>query len=88
MKFLKFPDLDPHNHWHQNFLDRLSAKFLEKKCPLNNEQVWAEGVVIKIQSPLSWSCLKLKSLNFLGYETKLLDSEELSVEEEEMAEES
>lgn len=77
-----FPELDTHNHWHQNFLDKLSKRFLERKCPLNNEQVWAEGIVIKIQSPLAWSCLKLKSLNFLSAESVTLDSNELSVEEE------
>lgn len=78
-----YPDLDPHNHWHENFLARLERDFLEKKCKLCRNDVWDEGIIIKIENPFTWNALKLKSLAFLGYETALLDSDEVSVEEEE-----
>lgn len=78
-----FPELNTHNHWHENFLKALEQKFLARKCDLCKNDVWAEGIVIKIQQPFAWNCLKLKCFNFLNYETKLLDSEELSVEETE-----
>ncbi len=78
-----FPDLDVHNHWHEGFLKNLEAKFLEKKCWLCNNDVWAEGICVRKDTPLIWDALKLKSKNFLGYETQLLDSNELSAEEQE-----
>lgn len=83
-----YPDLDPHNHWHENFLARLERDFLEKKCKLCRNDVWAEGIIIKIENPFQWNALKLKSLNFLGYETALLDSDQVSAEEEESANET
>jgi hypothetical protein len=80
-----FPELDIHNHWHENFLKKLEQKFLEKKCWICKNDVWAEGVVIKREIPFGWDCLKLKSINFLGYETQALDSQELSAEEADLA---
>lgn len=80
-----FPGINTHNHWHQSFLQALEKEFLEKKCIICKNDVWAEGIVIKRQIPFVWDTLKLKSLNFLGYETSMLDSDEVSVDEEESA---
>jgi tRNA-binding EMAP/Myf-like protein len=76
-----FPDLDTHNHWHENFLKRLEEKYLEKDCHLCKGKVPAEGVCISRQVPHQWDCLKLKSKNFLMGESITLDSSELSAEE-------
>jgi hypothetical protein len=77
-----FPELDTHLHWHETFLKALENKYLERKCAICKNDAWAEGVVIKRQIPFGWDTLKLKSLNFLAKETEVLDSGELSVEEE------
>lgn len=77
-----FPDLDPQNHWHENFLKRLEGKYLEMDCHICKNKVPAEGICISRQVPLQWDCLKLKALRFLQKESETLDSGELSVEEE------
>lgn len=77
-----FPDLDPQNHWHENFLKRLEEKYLEMDCRICKNKVPEEGICISRQVPLQWDCLKLKALRFLKKESETLDSGELSVEEE------
>lgn len=80
-----FPKLDVHNHWHKEFLNSLEQLYLGRKCEKCKKDVWAEGIVIKIQQPNAWNCLKLKCFNFLSAEGAVLDSNELSVEEEDEA---
>lgn len=76
-----YPDIDVHNHWADNFMQRLEKDFLEKKCKLCQNDVWAEGICISKEVPFKWDCLKLKSNEFLGYESAQLDSAEPSLEE-------
>lgn len=59
----------------------LSQEYLEKKCNLCKNSVWAEGVVIRRDIPFYWEAYKLKSFNFLEHETKVLDSGEVSLDE-------
>lgn len=77
-----FPDLDTHNHWHDGFLKKLEETYLEKYCDICKNKVPAEGICISKQVPFRWDCLKLKSFKFLEKESAVLDSEELSVEEQ------
>lgn len=76
-----FPELDTTDRWHENFLEKLSERYLEKKCWLCKNDVFAEGVIIRRDIPFIWDALKLKSLAFLNFESGQLDSTELSAEE-------
>lgn len=64
------------------FLKLLVEDYLEKKCAYCRNDVWAEGIVVRIDGKQSYSAFKLKSKNFLEAETKLLDKGELDVETE------
>jgi hypothetical protein len=81
-----FPDLSVHNHWHQDFLDKMINTYLEKKCTICKNDVWAEGVVLRKMVPFEWQAFKLKSFNFLLHETKQLDSGEVDMETAESSE--
>lgn len=76
-----FPSLDIHNHWHKDFLRALEEKYLNRKCRKCRNDCWSEGIVIKIQQPFAWNCVKLRCFNFLGYEETVLDSPETSNED-------
>ena len=75
-----FKDLDIENHWHENFLDRLQKEFLEKKCTICKNDVWAEGIVLR-KEILDIEVYKLKSFNFRLQESKNLDSGEENIED-------
>jgi hypothetical protein len=83
-----FPELNVENHWHQNFLQKLIDTYLEKKCHICQNDVWAEGVILRKMIPFEWNAFKLKSFNFLEHETKLLDSGEIDMETQETIEET
>jgi len=76
-------DLDVNDHWHKNFLNNMIETFLEKKCDICKNDVWAEGVVLRKDTPHEWDAFKLKSFNFLGYESSLLDKGEVDMETQE-----
>jgi hypothetical protein len=76
-------DLDVNDHWHENFLNNMIETYLEKKCDICKNDVWAEGVVLRKDTPHEWDAFKLKSFNFLGYETSLLDKGEVDMETQE-----
>lgn len=78
-----FPELDVTEHWHKEFLAKLQEKYLEKKCDICKNDVWAEGIILRVDTPNKWFALKLKSLGFLGYETEQLDKEVVSIEQQE-----
>lgn len=81
-----FPDIDVENHWHDEFLNRMIDRFMEKKCDICKNDVWAEGVVLRKDTPNEWDAFKLKSFNFLEYESKQLDSGEVDMETAESTE--
>lgn len=65
-----FPELDVTNHWHENFLAALEAKFmLDQDCPLCYNKVPFEGIVISIDSLFNKRSLKLKTFRFRSKET-------------------
>jgi hypothetical protein len=68
-----FPELAIGENWNEKFLEKLKEKFLEKKCDLCANDVFAEGVVVRIDTPNEWNVFKLKSFAFLNHESKELD---------------
>ena len=70
----RFPELDVNEHWHENFLQKMIDTYLEQKCKLCQNDVWAEGVILRKDTPHEWDAFKLKSFNFLQYETEQLDA--------------
>jgi hypothetical protein len=68
-----FPELLVDDNWHKNFLDKMMTTYMEKKCNICKNDVWAEGVIVNVDKPNEWIALKLKCFNFLSYETKQLD---------------
>lgn len=58
----------------------LSDKFLEKKCEFCTNDVWAEGIVVRVNQSNIWKVFKFKSRNFLGYESQQLDKGEIDIE--------
>lgn len=81
-----YPDISVDSHWHQNVLHRLMIDFnLEKDCKYNPGMP-AEGIVIRPERTYDCVPLKLKSFNFLQYETTLLDVGEEDIESAESAE--
>lgn len=76
-----FPEISTDNHWHENFLAKLEETYLEKKCHLCKNDVYSEGVVLRVDKPNEFKALKLKSLAFLGYESKTLDEGLVDIQE-------
>lgn len=75
-----FPEISVEQHWHDNFLQKMIDTYLEKKCKLCKNDVWAEGVILRKEVPFEWQAFKLKSFNFLEGESKALDSGEVDME--------
>lgn len=61
-------------------IDYLSEAYLEKKCSLCRNDVWAEGICVRVDIP--YSVFKLKSKNFTLAEDKLLEQEVSNIEDE------
>ena len=79
-----YPDLDPDEHWNENFLQRLAndSRFnMELNSPTCKNKVPHEGVVIKIENMKS-EAFKLKCFKFLDAEGKALDKGESNIEDE------
>lgn len=75
-----FPEISVEQHWHDNFLEKMIKTYLEKKCKLCKNSVWAEGVILRKEVPFEWQAFKLKSFNFLEGESKALDNGEIDME--------
>lgn len=68
-------------HWHEELLHDLEACYVsDGLCPFNNNEVPAEGVVVRVDHLHECEAYKLKNFRFLERETKLLDKGELDVE--------
>ena len=78
-----FPNLSVSESWPEDFLKKLEETYLDKKCHLCKNDVWAEGIVVRKEVPFEYRVFKLKSPAFLGDETARLDKGETSVEAEE-----
>lgn len=79
-----YPDLDPSEHWNENFLSKLANDekfYMECNSPDCKNKVPHEGVVIKIENMKS-EAFKLKCFKFLDGEGKALDKGEVDIESE------
>lgn len=76
-----FPELNVNEHWHENFLAKLVAKYNEKDCYMCKSKVPEEGIVLTKNSKNVFESWKLKSFKFLERETKELDSGEANIED-------
>ncbi len=74
-----FPELNPNEHWHENFLQALRDKYLERESVLCNNKVPEEGIVLR-REVSEIDVYKLKSVAFLERETKMLDKGEADIE--------
>lgn len=79
-----YPDLDPSEHWNENFLSKLANDknfYMECNSPTCDNKVPHEGIVIKIENMKS-EAFKLKCFKFLDGEGKALDKGEVDIETE------
>ena len=77
-------DIPTDENWHETFLKRLEKDYLEKKCFLCNNDVPAEGIVVRKESLFACTPYKLKCFNFLLRETKALDKGEVNIEDQDL----
>lgn len=68
-----FPELDTEKHWNEEFVKKLEEKYNDKKCSMCKNDVYEEGIVLRKENPFVFEVYKLKSPNFLLWETKQLD---------------
>lgn len=80
-----FPEISLAEHWHENFLAKMSEEYLEKDCDMCVSTVPAEGVVLRIES-LDIEAYKHKSFRFKEWESKQLDTGEVDLETQESEE--
>lgn len=72
-------DLDVHNHWNENFIDKLREKYLEKDSVLCKNKVPEEGIVLR-REVTNIDVYKLKANRFLQKETQELDKGTIDIE--------
>jgi len=77
-----FPELDVENHWHEEFMKKLEATYNGKNCFMCRNVVPEEGIVLRKESGFQFESYKLKSYEFLEYETKLLDEGVENIEDQ------
>lgn len=76
-----FPKLDTAQHWHENFLKRLEEAYVhDGLCAYNNNEVPAEGIVLRVDNLHQCESYKLKNFRFLEAESKQLDKGVLDTE--------
>lgn len=74
-----FPNLNINEHWHEEFLTNLRNMYLEQRSVLCNNNVPEEGIVLR-REVNGIDVYKLKSINFLEKESKMLDRGEINIE--------
>lgn len=84
---LVYAGSESNEHWGQVFVSSLEAKYVnDGLCPYNNNEVPAEGVVVRIDGFNESEAFKLKNFRFLERETKQLDKGEADIESEQTEE--
>lgn len=72
-------NIDPQNHWHENFIEELRKEYLEKDSILCRNKVPEEGIVIR-REVTNIDVYKLKANRFLQKETQELDKGVIDIE--------
>lgn len=71
----------PSDNWSDDFLRHLEKLYVyDGMCPFNNEEVPAEGVVVRVDGLNECQSFKLKNFRFLEAESKQLDKGTLDIE--------
>lgn len=83
-----YPNLDIHNHWHENVLEEMKSDKrhfgMEQNEPLCKNKVPREGIVLRIVNDPLKEAFKLKCLKFLKQESEEIDNgtyEDIEVDE-------
>lgn len=76
-----FPNLDISNHWIENFILELEKEYNNKPCFMCSNDVPCEGIVVRKVNMFNYEAYKLKSPEFLQFETKILDENIAGMEE-------
>lgn len=63
------------------FLALLKKEYNDKDCFMCSNKVPEEGVVLRVDKNNAYESFKIKSIRFYEHETKLLDKEEIDIEE-------
>ncbi len=67
-------DIPVDGEWHTTFLSKLDVYFnINRMCEMNNYEVPAEGLVVKVDRLYEYFAFKYKNISFMERETKLLD---------------
>ena len=74
-------DVSDTRGWSDEFLKTLQENFNEMDCPMCKNSVPREGVIIRKEAD-TFEAYKLKSLRFLEKESKMLDTEDVSIEDQ------
>lgn len=75
-------DIPTDQHWHQNFLSKVTETYLEKDCDMCANKVPDEGIVLR-KEVLDIDVYKHKSFRFKEFESKQLDTGEVDLETQE-----
>jgi len=77
-----YPEIDYYNpNWRDEFLECLIADYNDKDCWMCENKVPEEGIVLRVETITEFKAFKLKSDRFFEWETKVLDSGSVDIEE-------
>lgn len=75
-----YPEMNTEEHWHENFMKELEKDYLGKDCFMCVNKVPAEGIVLRKEALGEFKAYKLKSFEFMEYETKMMDEGQEDIE--------
>lgn len=79
----RYPNININQHWHENVLKALATDIefkMEEQEPLCKNKVYREGIVLRIDNDPIKEAFKLKCLNFLNAESRLIDKGIVDIE--------
>ncbi len=76
-----YDETTPVEQWQESLVRELEGCHVGGLCHRNNNEVPAEGIVVRVDENRSCRAYKLKSFEFLERETKMLDAGEEDIEE-------
>jgi len=77
-----YPQLHTGEYWHEKFISNLEDDYANgERCFRCNNKVPAEGICLRVERLYEYEIYKLKSFEFLEFETKQLDAGESNIED-------